>query len=242
MAIRSPLMSAWEDPPVNLGAPVNSAWVEVAPSLSADELILVFASDRPGGQGGTADLWMTTRTSWDAAWNEPENLVELNSGSTELYPTLSPDGLLLFFLSSRTSEPNGNVWVSKRASRSAPFAPPVHVDSIASTAQRARPHALSADGTTFYYSSFERAGGQGGWDLWQISVTALPQLREFAAAAAGGVQFDLLGREGADYTVETSSDPLNWTPWITTNTTDRVRLTDTLPPSEGRRFYRAVAP
>ncbi len=47
-------------PPVNLGAPVNTQYNEVQPSLSADGRILLFASDRPGGSGG-ADLYMATR-------------------------------------------------------------------------------------------------------------------------------------------------------------------------------------
>jgi len=238
---RSPLMSAWEGPPVNLGSSVNSAWGDGQPSLSADELILVFASDRPGGPGGFADLWITTRTNRGAAWNEPVNLVELNSGNTELYPTLSPDGLLLFFMSSRTSEPNGNVWVSKRSSRSSPFDPPMHVDSIAPTAQRAKPHALAYDGTTLYYSSFNRPGGLGDWDLWQISVTRLPQLKALGKNPTGEFGFELLGREGANYEIQVSPDFKAWTPWLTTNASGTVGLNDPASAPEGRRFYRVLS-
>src|SRR6266702_2773042 len=46
--------------PINLGAPVNTEFNEVQPSLSADGRILLFASDRPGGSGGV-DLYMATR-------------------------------------------------------------------------------------------------------------------------------------------------------------------------------------
>ncbi len=223
--------------PLNFPPPVNSTWDDGHPSLSADGLVLVLASGRPGGSGGLGDLWMTTRTNRDAAWDEPANLVELNSPSTELYPTLSPDGLLLFFLSSRTSEPNGNVWVSKRLSRSLRFGQPVHVDSIATTAQRARPHALSSDGTTLYYSSFDRPGGLGGWDLWQISVTSLPQLRALGMSGTGEFQFELLGREGAYYEFQVSTDAQTWAPWLTTNAPGSLTLSDPEPAPNGRRFY-----
>lgn len=48
-------------PPVNLGAPLNSASDDVTPTLSFDGRTLIFASNRPGGSGGN-DLWMSTRT------------------------------------------------------------------------------------------------------------------------------------------------------------------------------------
>ena len=49
-------------PPVNLGAPLNSASDDVTPSISFDGRTLIFGSNRPGGAGGN-DLWMSTRTS-----------------------------------------------------------------------------------------------------------------------------------------------------------------------------------
>ena len=49
-------------PPVNLGAPLNSASDDVTPSISFDGRTLIFGSNRPGGSGGN-DLWMSTRTS-----------------------------------------------------------------------------------------------------------------------------------------------------------------------------------
>jgi hypothetical protein len=49
-------------PPVNLGAPTNTAVIDQQPSLSSDGRTLLFASDRPGTLGGT-DLWITTRTT-----------------------------------------------------------------------------------------------------------------------------------------------------------------------------------
>jgi hypothetical protein len=48
-------------PPVNPGAPLNSIAAEQQPSLSGGGRILLFASSRSGGFGGT-DIWMSTRT------------------------------------------------------------------------------------------------------------------------------------------------------------------------------------
>jgi len=46
---------------VNLGTPINTTASEQQPSLSGDGRTLLFASNRPGGLGGT-DIWMSTRT------------------------------------------------------------------------------------------------------------------------------------------------------------------------------------
>ena len=48
-------------PPVNVGAPLNSTAAEQQPSLSGGGLMLLFASSRAGGFGGT-DIWMSTRS------------------------------------------------------------------------------------------------------------------------------------------------------------------------------------
>ena len=102
-------------PPVNLGAQVNSPFVENAPELSKDGLSLYFGSNRPGGQG-LQDLYVSQRSSLDAPWGTPVNLSALiNSPFTDVGPHLSRDGHLLFFNSSR---PGGSgsvdIWVSRR--------------------------------------------------------------------------------------------------------------------------------
>ena len=47
--------------PVNLGAPLNSAFTDLQPTLSKDGRTLLFTSNRPGGLGGN-DLWISMRT------------------------------------------------------------------------------------------------------------------------------------------------------------------------------------
>jgi len=64
------------------------------PSLSPDGLVLVFASDRPGGIGGT-DLWICYRQE-DGQWGPPENLQVLNSPGNEITPFLLSSDTLYF--------------------------------------------------------------------------------------------------------------------------------------------------
>lgn len=57
---RQSIHHPWE-PPINAGAPLNTAFGDNTPNLSFDGRTLIFASDRPTGLGGR-DLWMSVRT------------------------------------------------------------------------------------------------------------------------------------------------------------------------------------
>jgi len=227
--------------PVNLGPEVNSASQEFGPWISADGLTLLFAAiDRPGGMGG-GDIWISTRTNSTAPWEPASNLgAPVNTANYDVFPCLSTDGLLLFFMSDRANPGTGNAWVAKRSTTTSPFGTPVRIGAIAELTVRARPHAISADGTTLYFGS-DRAGGLGSWDLWQISVTRLPVLTAPGLTAKGEFQFELAGREGATYDIEVSPDFVIWTPWVRTNTSDHVKLSGPASAPEGRRFYRALS-
>jgi len=95
----------WE-PPVNLGAMVNSSADEFFPFVSTDGLTLFFSGNRgqplrPGGFGG-ADMWVTTRASVSEPWRTPVNLGStVNSPSYDCGPVISPDGSMLYFCSER---------------------------------------------------------------------------------------------------------------------------------------------
>ena len=83
--------------PANLGAPINSAYLDVAPSLSSDGLTLFFHSIRPGGFG-SYDLYYSRRETLDAPWSDPVHLGHtVNSSYAELGPSLSADGRVLYF-------------------------------------------------------------------------------------------------------------------------------------------------
>lgn len=74
---------------------LDSSGAEEDPSVTADRLVVVWSSDRPGT--GDHDLWTATRPSPRAPFDPPEELVGLNSAVFEGSPELSPDGLTLFF-------------------------------------------------------------------------------------------------------------------------------------------------
>ena len=108
---RETIYDPWNTP-VNLGSTLNSSAYEVDPSISADGRILFFASDRSGGYGGAADIWVTSRATTNDPWGEPVNLGPIiNSSASEDYPNVSADGSTLFFrysLADRYS--GGDLW------------------------------------------------------------------------------------------------------------------------------------
>jgi hypothetical protein len=105
--IRNGFQSAWSEA-VNLGPPINTAFVDQSPALSPDGLSLYFASDRPGGLGGT-DLWVSRRASKHSPWDVPVNLGSpINTSGIESGPNLSRDSRMLFFQSNRAGGQGSN--------------------------------------------------------------------------------------------------------------------------------------
>ncbi len=177
MSSRTTTKDDWSAP-VNLGPTVNSSADECFPSISADGLELYFAEEdiaRPGGYGN-ADIWLTTRATKNDPWGEPVNLgPTVNSSANDGYAgqSISADGLSLYFTSNRPGGLGGyDIWVTRRATVSDPWAPPVNLGPpINSFAYDIAPN-FSADGSTLYFSSL-RPGGFGGYDIWQVSITPI---------------------------------------------------------------------
>jgi hypothetical protein len=108
--------SEWS-PPVNLSQ-INSVSDEQHPAISKDGLSLYFASNRPGGCGGS-DIWVAQRASADSPWEEPFNLgCTINSSANDLGPNLSTDGHRLFFHSFRSGGcGGGDIYYTDRKNR-----------------------------------------------------------------------------------------------------------------------------
>jgi Tol biopolymer transport system component len=178
MTSRATKDDAWGEP-VNLGTTINTAFNEVSPCISDDSLFLFFASDRSGGYGG-ADIWVTTRTGKDNPWNEPVNLGSMvNSPAVEMFPSISSDGLTLFFTSgflTYPARPGGfggpDLWVTKRVTKDNQWGEPVNLGPLVNTvAEEGCPY-FSLDSSTLYFSS-DRPGGLGSSDLWQVPLVPI---------------------------------------------------------------------
>ena len=119
--------------PVHLESPINTPGFEGKPSLSADGLELYFVSDRPGALGGPGDqdIYVSKRTSVNRSWGPPERVPPpISSASFDITPTISLDGLALYFGSNRPgpfSSPWPDLWVSRRPSVNHPWSEAVNL-------------------------------------------------------------------------------------------------------------------
>ncbi|MFP6900236.1 MAG: hypothetical protein VCA36_04800 [Opitutales bacterium] len=80
---------------------LNSKFHETSPALSGDGNLLVFTSDRPGGQGGD-DIWISKWDGVEYAWPLPLT-TRVNTPFDEIDPAFSPfdKSLTLYFASNR---------------------------------------------------------------------------------------------------------------------------------------------
>jgi len=153
--------------PTNLGPTVNSSADDSVPSLSADGLILVFASERPGGQG-EADLWISMRATTSEPWGEPKNLgPPVNTSDTDWSLSLSPDGCTLYYASQRSGGVGGSdICVPPRATTDDAWGEPVNLGPTINHSGHDGTPFISEDGLELYFTSLFRSGGYGGDDIW----------------------------------------------------------------------------
>jgi len=163
--------SGWSTP-VNLGPVVNSTALDANAFLSQNEHEMYFISNRTGGLG-LQDIWMTRRQCLTCDWEAPVNLgAPINSDAADVAPTLSDDGKLLFFCSSRTGGlGSGDIYVSQRLS-DGQWSDPVNLGAHANSAgneQGAYYVKLIGDGVASLF--FNRPGPFGNADIYQVYIS-----------------------------------------------------------------------
>jgi len=160
--------------PTNLGPTVNSISNEQAPDISTDGLELYFseyqgAPYRDGGQG-QSDIWVTTRQTKDDPWGVPVNLGPVvNSSVKDEHPSISADGLSLYFGSNRAGGKGAeDLWVTTRETKDSAWGRPMNLGSTVNSSYPDWEPDISADGLSLYFSDYlsPRPGGHGEWDIY----------------------------------------------------------------------------
>ena len=162
---RSDRSSPWGTQ-THLGPQVNVSGLDLAPSLSADGLTLMFISDRPGGFGWW-DVWRSSRKSMTSPFEKPENLgAGVNSSGTERQVFLASDNRTILFMRNDASSADQSPSVlfmgaldAQGNFRASPLNWPIK-------GKIATPW-LSPDGHTLWFA-WDGPGGEGGMDIWQI--------------------------------------------------------------------------
>lgn len=138
-------------------------------SLSADERVLYFSSDREGGYGGM-DLYRVRKLP-NGEWAMPQNLgPEINTPYDEDSPFIHPDGKTLYFSSNGLKTMGGfDVFVSQLNEDQNTWSKPENVGYPISTAHDDIHLAWSADGKKVYFSSY-RSDGYGDKDIYYAEM------------------------------------------------------------------------
>jgi WD40-like Beta Propeller Repeat len=159
-------------PPVNLGPVVNSNYADSCVAISKDGLSLFFSSNRQTKNPNSLDrdLYVSKRSSVDAAWGPPAPLTTINTSDWESCPALSLDEHKLYFTSTRAGGYGAeDLWVSRRHDRQNDFGwePPVNLGGQINSGMRDLTPALFEDeaGNVVLYFSSNRIGS--AFDIYQ---------------------------------------------------------------------------
>jgi hypothetical protein len=151
-------------PELNLAGASN--W---SPTVSSDELYMIFASNRTGGLGGY-DLYETSRASRSVPWSAPVALTQLNSSSDDYEPNLSIDGLTLHYVSVRAGGiGTSDIYVSTRPNTTSPWSAPTNLGGPVNAASTANddPYLTENQLTLFFTVN--------GADVFTATRTAIGQ-------------------------------------------------------------------
>ena len=167
--------SAWSEP-VNLGPVVNSSAVDANAGLSSDAHTLLFVSNRTGGVGDN-DIWMSHRRCLACDWEAPVNLgPPINSSAIDGAPTMSEDGRLLFFYSTRSGGFGlGDIYVSHRVGTGSDgdvWGQPLNLGpNVNTAAQEQGSFYVREPGEPNAFVYFNRPTAGGSIDIYRVAVS-----------------------------------------------------------------------
>jgi peptidoglycan-associated lipoprotein len=160
------------------------------PTVSKDELTLIFSADISGGKGNN-DIWVSHRESRDSAFGKPAALSSvINTRGDEVFPYLYNDTTLLF--SSNGFEGYGGWDIYKSVLRNKKWTSPENMLSPINSGYDDFGIIIRVPGEEGYFSS-NRPGGQGGDDIYQFYRKILL----FTASGQVKDKMSLLSLEGA---------------------------------------------
>ena len=160
--------------PPHYGTPVRIEALALAgpdddPTFTADRLELYFSSNRSGGE----DIWRSTRVSVDEPWGTPSLVNELNGEFIDATPGIAPDGLTIWFESTRRATDQDltstDIFVSQRSARDAVWSEPTLVSELSTAGRDSAP--MPSSSLLLSFSSW-RDGGVGDTDIYATLRTS----------------------------------------------------------------------
>jgi len=149
---------------------LNSKYLESSGSLSSDEQVMFFASNRPGGKGGL-DIYMTRKLP-NGKWALPQNLGNnINTEFDEDFPTLSFDNKTLFFSSKGHPGMGGfDLYKSEWNRENNTWTIPVNLGYPINSPENERSICFVQDHSKAYLAAL-RPEGMGNLDIYEVKYT-----------------------------------------------------------------------
>jgi tetratricopeptide (TPR) repeat protein len=168
--------------PKKLGPEINSNYVESSASISNDERVLYFSSNRPGGYGGK-DIYRVVKLP-TGNWSKAQNLgPTINTPYDEDAPFIHVDNKSLYFSSNGHKTMGGyDIFVSELGENGM-WSEPLNMGYPVNTVANDLYFVMSPDKQNGYYSSAQ-GGGFGGQDIYVITFKLYA---EILSVVKGGV-------------------------------------------------------
>jgi len=155
------------DKPEPYGTTINTPSLETSASITSDGNIILFASDKPGGLGGT-DIYMSKKLP-NGEWGETFNLGPvINSKYNEEFPHLSEDNNTLYFSSEGHNSMGGyDLFRANYDTINQKWLVPRNMGFPINTSEDNLTFCVSSSNRDGYVSAV-RPGGYGDLDIYKV--------------------------------------------------------------------------
>jgi hypothetical protein len=153
-------------------AELNTSYADMGPAISADGLTMYLCSTRLNGR---EDLFVATRSNISLPFSTPVALDEINTPQDDAGPTITPDGLTLYYRYRYGVGGTGSlqeIWAAQRPDTNSPFGTPYLVPELNTAVSDSSAPDVTRDGMRIYFTAIRPDSLPG--NLWMATVIPEP--------------------------------------------------------------------